>query len=360
MSTRSRRRGATALLATGSVVLGLALCELLVRLLGLAPGIDRIRPTDPASPFRMSEDPILGYELKPGFHGEDGIETNSRGLRDLERPLAKAPGEKRIILLGDSVVMGLYLDRREYTIPAQLEALLPGVEVLNFGVRGYSTLPEVELLRLKGLDYRPDLVIVIFLRNDHRNQNGDISKPFVRRRPRWAERLFVASHLFRLLALRTDLYHFRAELDPNYDEHRNQAAMGTDNVASGLDLLARLAHEYGFRTLVAVWPSFLPGGIVNPHGLFEDEGETRMKVETLAARRGIPTVRLSAYFRAQYRERRAVPGFSGEDPKDYYTADGMHPTKRGAAATAAILKQILEERPELLAGSLSPAPRAPR
>ena len=36
-------------------------------------------------------------------------------------------------------------------------------EVLNFGVSGYCTLAEVELLEVKGIQFQPDLVVLVFV-----------------------------------------------------------------------------------------------------------------------------------------------------------------------------------------------------
>lgn len=356
-----RRLLGTALLAAASVSAGVLLCEAVVRIAGLAPRIDRVRLDDPASPFRMSENAVLGYEMRPGFRHQDadGIATNAFGLRGPDVSREKPAGVRRIAMLGDSVVMGLYIVDYAQTLPAQLEQRLgpDRAQVLNLGVKGYSTRAEVELLRVRGLALQPDLAIVVFLRNDHRNFNGDIAKGFAWSRPRWAEAAFLRSHLFRFAVLALDLFHFRAELDPEYDKGRHAAALeDDDNVEAGLRLLAALGREHGFRSLVAVWPEFVRGKIVDPHGLFEDESETRMKVETIAMQYQIPVVRLSPAFRADYARRRAA----GEtrNAQDLYTFDRMHPNPFGAAVAADILASMLRERVELLPGlGAPPAPQ---
>jgi lysophospholipase L1-like esterase len=246
--------------------------------------------------------------------------------------------------------MGLYLTRLEDTIPAQLEALLrpAGVEVLNLGVRGYNTRAEVELLRTRGLAYRPDLVIVLFLRNDHRQHNAFRGLTLDRERPALVRTLFVRSHLFRYASLKLDLFGLRAELDPEYELRHNIEAQGADSVDTGLAVLAELAREHGFGVLVAIWPSFGHERIFYPRGLFEDESRRVMRVERAAARHGLSSVRLSGYFEAHYR----ALSESGEarSPQDYYTFDSMHPSQRGARATAEILAGLLRERPELWGG----------
>ena len=45
------------------------------------------------------------------------------------------------------------------------------VQVLNVAVIGYCTRAEVELLKVKGLQYDPDEVILVFVENDFDNFN---------------------------------------------------------------------------------------------------------------------------------------------------------------------------------------------
>lgn len=131
--------------------------------------------------FRASDDPILFYEPRPGYHGyfrqEQGsgqgaeIEINSHGFRDHEYSEEKDPGTFRIAVLGDSIVWGHGLELED-TFPKQLERLLSEredrkVEVLNFGVSGYSTQQEVELYRVKSSRFHPDLVLVGYCLNDY-------------------------------------------------------------------------------------------------------------------------------------------------------------------------------------------------
>ena len=63
----------------------------------------------------MGYDPELGWRLLPDvekrgpFWGVDEpARTNSRGWRDAEHPLAKPPGVRRIVALGDSFTCLLY------------------------------------------------------------------------------------------------------------------------------------------------------------------------------------------------------------------------------------------------------------
>lgn len=131
--------------------------------------------------FRASDDAILFYEPRPGYHGyfraDQGsgqgaeIQINSQGFRDREFAEEKDPGTFRIAVLGDSIVWGHGLALAD-TFAKQLERLLSErkerkVEVLNFGVSGYSTQQEVELYRVKSSRFDPDLVVVGYCLNDY-------------------------------------------------------------------------------------------------------------------------------------------------------------------------------------------------
>ncbi len=85
------------------------------------------------------------------------------GLRE-PAAVAKAPGIYRIVLLGDSQTeaMQVGLDKSFGKIlQAKLSRKLgQPVEVLNFGVSGYSTVQELLLMRRQVFAYAPDLILV--------------------------------------------------------------------------------------------------------------------------------------------------------------------------------------------------------
>jgi len=93
------------------------------------------------------------------------IKINSDGFRDREYTIEKPPNTYRIIVLGDSVAMGFGVNNDEpfsEVLERKLNSLNSNVnyEVLNFGVWGYGTIQEVELLKYKGLKYEPDMIIL--------------------------------------------------------------------------------------------------------------------------------------------------------------------------------------------------------
>jgi len=129
-----------------------------------------------------SNNSILIYELKPNweqkFYGYEirlpnitTIKINSDGFRDREFSIEKPNNTFRIICLGDSFTFGQGVELNESypkVLERKLNSLNNGVkyEVLNFGVPGYNTWQEVEMLDVKGLKYSPDMVIFGYVHND--------------------------------------------------------------------------------------------------------------------------------------------------------------------------------------------------
>lgn len=330
-----RHHGKWWLLAASSIF-GLLICEIGVRVMRLAPPVHAIWVTDDDSFYRRSTNPVLNYEIKPGFSREleaGKASSNSHGLRDKERAPAKAEGVRRILVLGDSVVEGINYVGDEDTITRQWESLYPDgkTEILNFGTSGYCTLAEVALLEDKGLALEPDLVVVLFVYNDYDNFNPEHTiGGGVRERPAWAKHLFVSSSLYRWLALRNNWFDFASEADPG---SRNINAIGDNNVVAGLRRLRELANEHQFQILIAAWPGFGDNII----GDQRDRPGEPMVVERLAKMNGLPVVRLSRAFEQQWLNMNPRP-----NPRLQFTVrgDGMHPNAEGSRVAAKLLKDV--------------------
>lgn len=129
---------------------------------------DLVLPYD-ALPFRPH--PYIGWELTPSRISRDGEMSNPQGFRGPERPIAKKRGVYRVACLGGSTTFTQKVKEDE-TYPVQLEAALrrawPGleVEVLNAGVKGYTTAESLMNLVHKVLDHQPDAIVVYHAIND--------------------------------------------------------------------------------------------------------------------------------------------------------------------------------------------------
>ena len=139
-------------------------------------------PSWPQKEAQRSENIILQYELKSNLDIIDKgpiiqldpirVKTNFNGLReDEEHPYEKPENTFRIALVGDSITFGMYVEQNQ-TFGHILETMLNknsqdiNYETLNFGVPGYNTMQEYEVIKEKVLQYDPDVVIITFVLND--------------------------------------------------------------------------------------------------------------------------------------------------------------------------------------------------
>jgi GDSL-like Lipase/Acylhydrolase family len=111
-----------------------------------------------------------------GGPDEASIRTNALGLRGGEVAASKAPGTRRVLVVGDSYVFGVGVDE-EHTLPARLQRMLStggeSWEVLNLGVAGYSTDQEYVLFRELGPRLAPDVVVLVVCDNDFEGNTLD-------------------------------------------------------------------------------------------------------------------------------------------------------------------------------------------
>ncbi len=166
-----------------AILVALALAELLLRAVGFS------------YPNFYRYDYHTGAALRTGAAGwwrEEGgafVRINAQGMRDdREIPVEKSDTVYRIAVLGDSYAEALQVDVSK-TFWRLLEEQLnscgfaPGkrVEVLNFGVSGYSTAQELIALRERVKPFSPDLVLLAFLSgNDVRDNSQAIAGPYPR------------------------------------------------------------------------------------------------------------------------------------------------------------------------------------
>lgn len=168
----ARKLGLSA--ATLMLVVGGA--ELVCRAAGLGPKDDY---------FRWEADPDVGFRPLPNqqtFFGKTDPDTgeglvpiriNRYGQRGQDYELAKAPGERRVIVLGDSLTMGQgVLDGETY--PFRLGEVLRErdgpqrtTHVINAGVNSWTTWNYAQWVQHRLPAFDADLLVVgVFLGND--------------------------------------------------------------------------------------------------------------------------------------------------------------------------------------------------
>ena len=142
-------------------------------------------------------DATYGQVLIPGAtgwftsEGRAWVSVNRDGFRDVAHPRQKPPGTLRVAVLGDSFVEALQVPRKDAFWSLLGDDLatcghLAGrkVEMMSFGVSGYSTATELLLLRNRVWDWQPDVVLLAFLTGNDVADNhpalGAAASPFYR------------------------------------------------------------------------------------------------------------------------------------------------------------------------------------
>lgn len=123
-------------------------------------------------------EPCIGWRIAPNQDGRwlygsymDGrFHFNAQGWNHPDDyVVAKPPGVRRICLVGDSMVESLQVQPRE-TMFAVAEGAMKRAgtpaQWYAFGVSGYGTAQEYEVIRRFALEYHPDVVILLFVQND--------------------------------------------------------------------------------------------------------------------------------------------------------------------------------------------------
>lgn len=108
------------------------------------------------------------YRLNP-----ENPHVKSLGIYDPVLLLPRTNNNCRILFLGDSVIYDKYKDDKSRTFPKLSEKSINGrsniVEVINAGVKGYSTYNELYSYKIFGGDMNPDVVVLCFCMNDVAN-----------------------------------------------------------------------------------------------------------------------------------------------------------------------------------------------
>jgi len=100
---------------------------------------------------------------------ESFSKQNTFGFNDKERHIEKPQGVYRIAVLGDSFIWGdgmAYDDVWSHKLEHKLAGYPDKVEVMSWGLRGWSTRDELNFLERDGHKFGIDLLIVSFCTND--------------------------------------------------------------------------------------------------------------------------------------------------------------------------------------------------
>lgn len=154
------------LLVLGSLLIGLVLAEIVLRVWDAPVTQPQLTPIHQPSP-------VLDWDLVPGASGVgslgEGYRINSAGCRDVERTVGKPSGVNRIVAIGDSFTFGMGVDLDD-TYPKQLQRILNrrgmSAEVINCGVIAHNMWQHVRILQSKVFRLTPDVVILGIFEDD--------------------------------------------------------------------------------------------------------------------------------------------------------------------------------------------------
>jgi len=200
-------RTRTLLLAIASILIAAAVLEGIAHLLlAIVPDPSARRATIAFEDvWAHAEDPLhapdrdLFWKQVPG-HVAGNVRINAHGLRGPDFAAAKPAGVRRIVLLGDSVTFGYGVTEEESFAGRLRRQLGPGVEIINAGITGYSSLQGLRLYETVVRAYQPDVLLVLFGYNDHHSSVWSDRDKYRRRHAEAAARVAAHAATFRLLA----------------------------------------------------------------------------------------------------------------------------------------------------------------
>jgi len=120
---------------------------------------------DPESARIFRHKPDLAVEMRGHL-----FRTDSRGMRGQELETPKPEGVKRLVFLGDSVVLGWGVADEDTFVSRTQTALSAATgepwETVNAGHLLHDTTQELGVLEEVGLQYEPDVLVLVFVEND--------------------------------------------------------------------------------------------------------------------------------------------------------------------------------------------------
>jgi len=345
-------------------------------------GLRRWGSSEAAPAFQglFTVDPLAGYRLEPGARirfttseFDTEIAINRSGVRDDEELGSKPPGERRIAILGDSLVLSVQVPF-EQTFGELLERRLNARQsryryrVINAGVQGYGPVEELFFLRSVVIPLQPDIVIhTLFVGNDAEEALTSAPRLAGTARPvsetlredaaTGMRRLVRRSMVLQILRLRTVpvVERFAGPLKAPEAPLQSYAEHPAPRIAEGLAIVRRSVQAVrdeaagaGARAAVVLMPARfqvddadygrLRDAVAQSGGQLRRDGATE-RFDRALADTGIPR------FDVLPALRRALPG------PDLFFQQTVHLTPRGHEVVAEALDQflrqsgLLDERP---------------
>lgn len=223
--------------------------------------------------IQMSPNDRIIFDLKRNldavpFRGVP-LTTNSFGFRGPEIQVEAEPNTVTIVGIGDSVMFGhgvgddiCYLRALERNLREQHPA--KNWRIINTGVPAYNTVMELETLRTKGLQFKPDMVLINLVPNDlvlpqyirMEEDAFDLSRSFLR--DYFRDRVAASEHGFDVEEGRDDRLQLRPKLEEGEEgangrrrklPERYRGMVGWDPFCQALDDLVELSKEHDFEVV---------------------------------------------------------------------------------------------------------------
>jgi lysophospholipase L1-like esterase len=284
------------------LVVALLAGELACRLAGLG-GLEGAEPEEERTagtgvPWAYRPNSTLKYVYPDNPRGYFDAENtvygtiNSFGFRGPETTMEPDSGTMRIAFLGDSFTLGVGV-RDEHTLPALVEKDLrasePHVEVLNFGASGSAPPYQIQLMKERVLDFRPDVVVdVVFL-----NDAGSIPTMQFISRAWYLRRLRRHSHLANAVIGRLERGIVTKHMIEVYEHDFQDDSEGYRKMKASLSEGARVARENGVQFVIAVYPVLFHVGEDYPFGSIHE------RIAEFCRSENIPFIDLQPAFAGQ-------------------------------------------------------------
>ena len=200
--------------------------------------------------WMKSDNPELMYVHRPNYYSEGVRFTENSGILRPDDVAVEADGIIRIAVIGDSVAAATRLPYPQRFV-TRLEDGLAGiytpavVEVLNFGVNGYSTLQEAALLESVVDRFSPHILVLQYCMNDFYPSERP-SGWFAAHSP-----LYTIDFITTLIERRNALGYPPAEY---WESSYRQDAAGWRNVERGFARISGYAASRDIPVLLVVFP----------------------------------------------------------------------------------------------------------
>jgi lysophospholipase L1-like esterase len=322
----------------------------------------------PAFQGLFANDPAIGYRLKPGARVrfataefDTEIAINSAGVRDDDEISEKAPNERRILILGDSLVLSVQVPFQQTFCELLEERLNRGsrvrYRVINGGVQGYGPVQELLFFRSLLPALKPDLIIeTLFVGNDIEDAvgaeallqgNRPLSETIQDAATTRLRRIVRRSMVLQVLRVRAlaATGRFTRTAGPPEPPLQSYAEYPAPRIARGLDIVHRVVKQIaeeagaaGARTAVMLMPARFQVNDVDYANLREavEQAGGRLVRDAATERIGralddLPVPRFDA-----------LPPLRAAGP-DVFFLQTVHLTPRGHQVVAEALERFLRD-----------------